>query len=166
MSARRRREAVGRAKCRDPLEDVAAQFLEFAGEAHDVHQRRAQVVADDIGEALDFFIGLAQIGGAFVDRGLEIDIVVAQLVSASSRARAERRTRKIEMPASAITRPEPATVTDRGQLLRAVGGRGSRRKQPVLLDAHRGGNLADLLNGIAGAGLAQHRDAAGHIVTF
>ena len=36
-------------------------------------------MADDIGEALDLFIGFAQIGGALVDRGLEVEIVVAQL---------------------------------------------------------------------------------------
>ena len=69
----------GAGKRCDPPEDVAAQFLELAGEAHDVHQRRAQIVADDIGEALDLVVGLAQIGGALVDGGLEIEIVVAQL---------------------------------------------------------------------------------------
>ena len=89
-----------------------AQFLELAGEAHDVHQRRAQIVADDIGEALDFVVGLAQIGGALVDGGFEIDVVVAQPRLRPRRARAlSRRTRKIEMPASAMTRPEPAIVT-------------------------------------------------------
>ena len=31
---------------------------------------------------------------------------------------------------------------------------------------HRVGDLGDLLNGIAGAGLAQHRDAAGDVVAF
>ncbi len=66
-------------KRRDPPEDVAAQFLEFAGEAHDVDQRRAQIVADDIGEALDLVVGFAQVGGAFVDGGFEIEVVVAQL---------------------------------------------------------------------------------------
>ena len=71
-------DAAGVAEGRDPPENVAAQFLEFAGEAHDVDQRRAQIVADDIGEALDFVVGLAQIGGALVDRGLQIEVVVAQ----------------------------------------------------------------------------------------
>ena len=84
-----RRTAARRKRC-DPLEDIAAQFLELAGEAHDVDQRRAQIVADDVGEALDFVIGLAQIGGALVDRGLEIEIVVAQpcfgLVAGARRA--------------------------------------------------------------------------------
>ena len=102
-----------RAKRRDPLEDVAAQFLELAGEAHDVHQRRAQVVADDIGEALDLVIGFAQIRGALVDRGLEVDIVVAQpVLRRLSRARDERRTRKIATCRPARSRgPSPATVT-------------------------------------------------------
>jgi hypothetical protein len=39
----------------------------FAGKAHDVLQRRAQIVADDIGKALDLVVGLAKIGGALVD---------------------------------------------------------------------------------------------------
>ncbi len=34
--------------------------FELAGEAHDVDQRRAQVVADDIGEALDLVVGAGQ----------------------------------------------------------------------------------------------------------
>ncbi len=36
-------------------------------------------MADDIGEALDLVIGFAQIRGALVDGGFEIEIVVAQL---------------------------------------------------------------------------------------
>ena len=63
---------------RDAPENVASQFLQFAGEAHDVDQWRAQIVADDIGEALDLVIGLAKIGGALVDGRLEIEIAVAQ----------------------------------------------------------------------------------------
>ena len=35
-------------------------------------------MADDIGEALDFVVGLAKIGGALVDGGFEIEVVVAQ----------------------------------------------------------------------------------------
>ena len=72
---RQRRDA---AKGRDAPENVAAQFLQLAGEAHDVDQRRAQIVADDIGEALDLVVGFAQVGGALVDGGFEIEIVVAQ----------------------------------------------------------------------------------------
>ena len=68
-------------------------------------------MADDIGKALDLVIGFAQIGGALVDGSLEIEIVVAQPASASSRARDERRTRKIEMPASTTTSPDPIPVT-------------------------------------------------------
>ena len=60
-------------------EDVAAQLLQFAGEAHDVDQRRTQVVADDVGETLDLVIGFAQVRGTLVDRGLEIEVVVPQL---------------------------------------------------------------------------------------
>ena len=36
-------------------------------------------MADDIGKALNFVVGLAQIGGAFVHRGLQIEVVVEQL---------------------------------------------------------------------------------------
>src|SRR5258708_3660428 len=78
-SGRRRRRGGGSmAERRDPLENIVPQLLEFAGEAHDVHQRRAQIVADDIGEALDFVVGLAKIGGALVDGRLEIEVIVAQ----------------------------------------------------------------------------------------
>jgi hypothetical protein len=35
-------------------------------------------VADDVGEALDFLIGLAQVCGALVDGGFEVGIDVAQ----------------------------------------------------------------------------------------
>ena len=35
-------------------------------------------MADDIGEALDFIVGLAQVGRALVDGGFQIEIVVAQ----------------------------------------------------------------------------------------
>jgi hypothetical protein len=33
-------------------------------------------VADDIGEALNFVVGLAQVGGALVECGVEIELVV------------------------------------------------------------------------------------------
>ena len=56
-----------------------AQVLELAGEAHDVDQRRAQIVADDVGEALDLVVGFAQVGGALLHRGFQVEIVVAQL---------------------------------------------------------------------------------------
>ena len=69
---------LGAAQRCDPAEDVVAQLLQLAGEAHDVDQRRAQIVADDIGEALDLVVGFAQVGGALLDRGFEVEIVVAQ----------------------------------------------------------------------------------------
>jgi hypothetical protein len=74
-------------------------------------KRRAQIVADDIGEALDFVVGLAQIGGALVDGRLEIEIVVAQRGFGVVARGGERRTRKIEMPASTIDEAGTATVT-------------------------------------------------------
>jgi hypothetical protein len=63
----------------EPLKNAAPQLLQLAGKTHDVDQRRAQVVADDVGEALDFLVRLAQIRGALIDRGLEVDVHVAQL---------------------------------------------------------------------------------------
>ena len=35
-------------------------------------------MADDVGEALDLVIGFAQVRGALVDRGLEVEMTVAQ----------------------------------------------------------------------------------------
>ncbi len=52
-------------------------------------------MADDIGEALDFVVGLAQVGGALVDGGFQIEVAVAQLrFGVIARPRAERRTRE------------------------------------------------------------------------
>ena len=128
------------AKRRDPPENVAAQFLEFAGEAHDVHQRRAQIVADDIGEALDFVVGLAQVGGALVDRGLQIEIVVAQLRFGVV-ARARRAPHQKDRDAGQRDHQAGADDGhDRGQSLGAVGGRGAQREQPVFFRAHRVGD--------------------------
>ena len=129
---RRRRRRCGAAERRDPLEDVAAQLLELAGEAHDVHQRRAQIVADDIGKALDLVIGFAQIGGALVDGGFEIEIVVAQLrfgVVARARGAAHQEDR------DAGQRDHQARPGDGhagGQHLAAVGIGGAQREQPLL----------------------------------
>ena len=64
------------------------------------------------------------------------------------------------MPASAITRPEPAMVTDGGQLLAAVGAGGSQRKQPSSSARIVGRDLADRAAGVARGGLAHQRDGA------
>ena len=48
--------------------------LQLAGEAHDVDQRRAQVVGDDVGEALDLLVGAAEVGGALAHALLEAGI--------------------------------------------------------------------------------------------
>ena len=140
---RHRRGADGAAQRRDPPEDVGAQFLEFAGEAHDVDQRRAQIVADDIGEALDFVVGLAQVGGALVDGGLEVEVVVAQLrfglVAGARRAphQEDRDGGQRDHEAGA------GDGHDRGELLGAIGGRRAQREQPVFFRAHRVGDVAD-----------------------
>ncbi len=55
-------------------EEVVAQRLKLAGEAHDVDQWRAQVVRDDIGIALDLGIRLFEIGGAFRHPALELGV--------------------------------------------------------------------------------------------
>ena len=166
LSGSRRCGGLRAGEACDPLEDIAAQFLQFAGEAHDVDQRRAQIVADDIGEALDLVVGFAQIGGALVDRTFEIEIIVAQfrfgVVAGARRAPHQKDREAGERDHEARARHRH----DRSQLLGAVRGRGAQPEQPIFLGAHRVGDLADLLDGIAGAGLAQHRDAAGGIVAF
>ena len=45
--------------------------LQLGGEAHDVDQRRTQVVADDVGEALDLVVGALQVDRALLDAQLQ-----------------------------------------------------------------------------------------------
>ena len=54
--------------------------IELAGEAHHVDERRAQVVADDVGEALDLVVGVLQLADTIGDDRLEVLVGVAQLV--------------------------------------------------------------------------------------
>jgi len=78
------------------LKMSARNFLELAGEPHDVHQRRAQIVADDIGEALDFGcwpLRRSAVRSSTVASRLTL-LSAQTAASAASRARAERRTRK------------------------------------------------------------------------
>ena len=115
-------DCVAGKRC-DPLEDVAAQFLQLAGEAHDVHQRRAQVVADDIGEALDLVIGFAQVGGALVDRGLEVEIDCRAAWRRPRRARATNAAPGRSRCRPARSRgPSRRPVTSEASCWRAVGG--------------------------------------------
>ena len=119
----------------DPPEDVAAQFLELAGEAHDVDQRRTQIVADDIGEALDFFVGLAQVGGALVDGGFQVEIVLSRncgLRPRRGRATSAAPGRSKSRPARSPV-PEPATVTIEASCWVLVGGRGALLRTAGLL---------------------------------
>ena len=44
----------------EPLKDLLPPSVEFAGEAHDIDERRAQVVADDVYKPLNLLIRLAQ----------------------------------------------------------------------------------------------------------
>ena len=58
----------------DIVGDHFVGALELAGEAHDVDQGRAKIVADDIGEALDFVIGAGEVGGALDHRAFKIGV--------------------------------------------------------------------------------------------
>ncbi len=132
----------------DPPENVGAQFLEFAGETHDVHQRRAQIVADDIGEALDFVVGLAKIGRALVDRGLEIEVIVAQH-GFGVVPRARRTPHQKDRDAGQHDNKARADAGHRcRQALTAVGARGALGKQTIFFRAHLAGQIVDVLHGV------------------
>ena len=144
------RHGLRRRQSFDPLEDAGAQLLELAGKAHDVDQRRTQVVADDVGEALDLLVRLLQVGGALVDGGLEIGVHVAQLpfgvVALALRA-------PHEQDRDEGQRQHRARACGRGnrrQHLRAIGFRGADLEQPLFLDAHRVDDLADARGGPPG----------------
>ena len=115
-------------------------------------------MADDIGEALDFVVGLAQVGGALVDRGFEIEVVVAQLRFGVV-ARARRAPHQEDRDAG--ERDHQARAGDgheRGQIWVRSAFAGAHREQPVFLGAHRrrrhrGSCCAD----VAGGGLAHQR---------
>ena len=51
--------------------DHLARFVEFGGEAEHIDQWRAQIVADDIGEALNLGIGAGELRRARIDRAFE-----------------------------------------------------------------------------------------------
>ena len=69
------------------------------------------------------------------------------------------------MPASAITSPEPAIVTEEASTWRAVGVLGAQREQPIFLGAHRASPVRAMrLHGVGRGAVAQHRDAAGDVV--
>ena len=70
---------------RQIVEEARQPFLgrlQLGGEAHDVDQRRAEVVTDDIGEALDLFVGALEIGRARGDRAFEPEIEPLQVRTA------------------------------------------------------------------------------------
>ena len=116
-------------------------------------------MADDIGEALNLVIGLAQIGGAFVDGGFQIEVVVAQLALG---AVAGARRAPYQEDRNRGQRDHEAGADhghDRRQLLGAIGGPGALREQLVLFGAHVVDDVVHALGGIAGGGLAHHRDA-------
>ena len=59
---------------RDAGEDFLAQLFKLSGESHNVDERRTQVMADDVGETLDLFVGLFEIGCAEFDNALEVGV--------------------------------------------------------------------------------------------
>ena len=132
----------------DPLEDAGAQFLQFAGEAHDVDQRRAQVVADDVGEALDLLVGLLQVGGPLRRRRLRdwcscrATAVRPRRAGAASAARAGA-----DAKASASTAPEPAVVATADKICVLVGLRGADASAAAPPRAHGVGDIADARGG-------------------
>ena len=56
----------------------AQTLLQLAGEAHHIDQGRAQVVRDDIGEALDLLVGAAEVLSALDDPSLQPLVQTAQ----------------------------------------------------------------------------------------
>ena len=149
----------------DPPENVAAQFLQFAGEAHDVHQRRTQIVADDIGEALDFVIGFAKVGGALVDRGLEVEVVVAQLL----------RPRRARATSAVPGRPKCRPARSRGRSRRPSRRRraiafdprpGAHREQAIFLGSHIAPGLGHGPHGVGRGAVARNRDAGGDVLVL
>ncbi len=139
-----------------------AQLLELAGEAHDVHQRRAQIVADDIGKALDLVIGFAKVGGALVDGGLEVEVVVAQsrlglVAGAGGSAHQEDR-----QAGQRDHHARPGDGDAGGQHLAAIGLGSADQEQPRFLGQHRFCRRADGRAGRASRRLAhQCRRARG-----
>ena len=100
-------------------------------------------MADDIGKALDFVVGFAQVGGALVDGAFEIEIGVAQfhfgLVASARRTphQEDREAGERDDEAGAGQRD------DRGELLAAIGVCRPQRELPVFLHAHRVRDIAD-----------------------
>ena len=68
-------------------------------------------MADDIGEALNFVVGFAKIGVRSSTVSSRLRLLSRNCASAASRARVERCTRKMEMPASKIDETGAANVT-------------------------------------------------------
>ena len=55
-----------------------ARFVQLGGEAQHIDQRRAQIVADDIRETLNFLISTQQFGGAVLYSTFQPEIGLAQ----------------------------------------------------------------------------------------
>ena len=86
-------DAVTLWMCREGLSNVVLHRCEFAGEHHDVDQRRPQIVADDIGVALQFIVGLSQVRfGVPLLRsiGMHVDPLADGALLVEGRNRADR----------------------------------------------------------------------------
>ena len=122
-------------------------------------------MADDIGEALDFVVGLAKIGGALVDGGLQIEIVVAQQrfgVVAGARRAPHQEDRD-------AGQHDDEARTNAGhrcrQGLTAVGIGRAQDEQPIFFRAHLAGEFVDVLHGVAADALADDPGGVVHALS-
>ena len=124
-------------------------------------------MADDVGEALDLVIGFAQVGGALVDRGLEVEVVVAQ-VCFGLVARARRAPHQEDRKAG--ERDHEAGAGDGhggGEHLRAIRASWSAGEQPIFLGAHGARGLSDgAARRRSRCRFAQQRDAGGDVLVL
>jgi hypothetical protein len=114
-------------------------------------------VADDVGEALDLVIGFAQIRGAFIDGGLEVEVGVAQ-GGFRVVARPRRTPQQHDRHSGECDDEGGAGDGDhRGQPLRAVRIAAAQVEQAVLLRQHGVRKLLDGHRHVGGRRGAQER---------
>ena len=123
-------------------------------------------MADDIGEALDLGVGLAQVRRALVDDGFQIDVGIAQprlgVIARLRRAphQPDRDHGKQHDQAGADARHGC------GEGLALVRARRAEPEQPFLLADHCAGDAADGGAGVAGGGLAGQRRGLVRLALF
>ena len=119
-------------------------------------------MADDVGEALDLVIGFAQVRGALVDRGLEVEMTVAQpgvgLVACVRRTPDQE-----DRDAGQHDHETRADAGDRGrQRLAAIGVGRALDKQTVFLGPHPHREILDMFHGVAPDALANDLGGVAH----